>query len=244
MFRITVYTLAIIFGFLCARCPAQVVVKDTYAPYEPIVIGCNCVTPEGAEVKYIWRATSQAKIVTDDGRAYVWAPPGQHSVTVTVFWIDFASTTWDVQVYDKAFTVSGTPTPGPEPDPGPNPGPDPPKPNPDVPDGEYGLTKLAFTSGSKITGDARKLAADLGDNFQAVSSALAAGAYLNTGLAKADLQARNSAVVGSHRDAWLESFFKPIGERLVELESDGTLASQSNMVKALKAVGDGLKLIK
>lgn len=216
--------------------------KDEYAPHEPIVFQCLVQPPDGAQINYIWRMSEQINAIADNSRVFIWAPAGDHRVEVTVFWIDFDNRKFDIKDHAARFRVTGTP-PGPDPNPGPDPEPDPP-PNPDVPEGEFGLTKLAFENANKVTGAARTLASELADNFQGVSSGLAAGAYLNIGLAKADLQARNSETVDEYRDEWLEAFFKPLGKRLVDLESDGSISSPANMVKALKAVADGLSLVK
>jgi len=116
---------------------AQITIPDIVEPHTPIVAGCNCTTPEGSEVRIRWSLSSGATLIPVGNAAHVWAPPGSHKITASVVWMQFEEIeipsadgqkkkirnllAWDLQNYEKTFTVKG----GEDPDPGPGPGPTP-----------------------------------------------------------------------------------------------------------------------
>lgn len=98
----------------------------TYKTFEPIILKAQEVTSKDAQ--FLWRVDSkQARVVRSGDTAYVWAPPGNYTVTLTA--IDFEKK--KVEEAEFTFTVEGGvpnppgPSPGPGPDPGPGPGPSP-----------------------------------------------------------------------------------------------------------------------
>lgn len=128
-----------VFLFLVSNVQAQITVPDRVDPHTPIVAGCNCVTPEGSEVKIQWTISDGAHLIPVGNSAHVWAPPGTYEISTSVVWMQFEEIevkvgdgtkrkirsllAWDLQTFEKTFTVG--PDPGPNPNPGPNPGPNP-----------------------------------------------------------------------------------------------------------------------
>src|SRR5690606_10932654 len=117
---------------------AQITLPDESPPHTPIIAGCNCVIPEGAEIRIVWRGDDDCSVIPVGNQAHLWAPPGNHELSMTLVWMQFDEVevngkklrvllAWDMQAYSRQFTVTG---PGPEPQPTP---PNPPGPNPPTP---------------------------------------------------------------------------------------------------------------
>lgn len=154
----------------------QINIPDEVEPHHSIVAGCNCVIPEGAEVRVIWRirpltpnAYSEL-IPAPNNQAYIWASPGQHEVTMTVAWKTFeikkigdqeirSEKDWDLQQYEKAFLVTGNPAPNPNPNPQP------------TPTGFQAQVKAAF---AKVPAVSRAAASKIAANYEAVAAEAAA----------------------------------------------------------------------
>jgi len=172
-------------------------------------------------------------VETAEPGVYVFTgPPGTYTIRVAAFYEDRVAKRY-------ANTVIGMPTPIPGPGPGPGPGPVPI--NPDVPDGDYGLTKMSYGWARALS--TKDKAAELSGNFSAVASQLAAGGFITPGAANDDLKARNVATLGegsaAHKE-WTESFFVPLGAELSKLK----LANPQDVAKAFTAVSAGLALVK
>lgn len=138
----------------------QITVPDRVEPHTPIVAGCNCTTPEGSEVKVRWTIVTRtpgakSELIPVGNSVHVWASPGTHTISASVVWMEFQEVEietpdgprkirnllrWDIQGFDKTFTV-GPDQPQPNP-----PGPNPPNPNPPNPTGFEAEIKAALAS--------------------------------------------------------------------------------------------------
>ena len=110
---------------------AQINLPKEVNGWQPIIVGCNCVVPEGSEVTISWALTSEdpegeASLVPTDStgnKGHIWGTPGFHNLSATVVWLHFEildvkladGTTkkiknllnWDTQVYDHRFEIKG-----------------------------------------------------------------------------------------------------------------------------------------
>lgn len=121
---------------------AQLAVPEKTEVGKQITAGCNCILPEGPhDVQFIWRADDDCTLLTypdiaDKARAYIWAPPGKHSLRAVVLTQAYEElevqladgTTKLIKLYQPAnlqeyvteFEVTGGgPAPPPPPPPGP-----------------------------------------------------------------------------------------------------------------------------
>lgn len=158
-----------------------------YQPYEPIVVGCECVVPDGAEVRYMWRISPAAHLEqgATESVAHIWAPPGAHWVDTTVVAQVYRTITvlipdpdnpkdiekaklqqvkilesFDVQRYERRFRVAG----------GPQPDPDNPQPDPDNPDPLDGFAGQCRKWMQAVPGYSKDSALKIADNYATVAS--------------------------------------------------------------------------
>lgn len=111
------------------RSDGQIIGTLGVAEHEPIMLGCNCVIPEGASPVFFWRLPEACKYLEVGGTGetvHVWAPPGRYVVSVDVMLVDWESKRIEKRSYGGVLQVGPSPQPDPEPEPGPKP---PPKPD-------------------------------------------------------------------------------------------------------------------
>lgn len=62
--------------------------EDTYEPFDPIIIGCNCSVPKGGAIDCQWEFTPEVKYeAVGDPKGcivHVWAKPGKYKVSVMI----------------------------------------------------------------------------------------------------------------------------------------------------------------
>lgn len=67
---------------------ALVVDPPESQPYQPIIAGCNCIVPNApdCDVKITWVLDERCKGIAskDNTQMYLWSPPGDHEISVTV----------------------------------------------------------------------------------------------------------------------------------------------------------------
>jgi hypothetical protein len=138
-------------------------------------------------------------------------------------------------------TVGRSPVPPPGPDP-PPPGPDPPPPGPNL----TGLAKLTYEAAKPLNDPATAKA--YAENFAAVASAIAAGAYNGRTLEDAravifsDLGNANRPI-STAKPAW-RPFVTTIGAELNRMHAGGELISVEAIGRAFQQVADGLGAIR
>ena len=215
---------------------AQLTVADRYAPYQPIIAGCNCIVPENGSVQFMWQVDSLSKAMPSDDnlRLYIWAPPGSHNVeavvAVTVFkdvqvWVPdpmhpnditkaVLSTiktlvSFDVQRYSKSYMVGPGPAPGPGPPPGP--GPDPgPSPGP-TPTDDFAKQAFAWMKAVPTTAYSKDKANAIADNYSAVAAqAVATSGWDLTAFVNQTKQLNQKKLTTDDIAAWATPFFNPL----------------------------------
>lgn len=176
--------LTVLIAWLAIAVPAmaQINLPEEVNPFEPITAGCQCIVPEGAEVKYTWSISGDgASLIPVNGGAnvHIWAEPGQYKLMSTVVWMKFNVVTvtidgapqelkvmeaWDLQQFETKFKVV-TPGPSPGPDPGPNP------PVPPGPEGVAAAIAKAYQDAGSPAG-AEKVAKAYADVAESAQSRL------------------------------------------------------------------------
>jgi len=219
---------------------AQIVAKEKYEPHQPITVTLEA--PDSAQV--LWSYNPKPSIITSGKTQYIWASPGKYKIEAIVINVDFDTRVFDIQRYDHTFEVTGSPAPvpGPTPTPGPVPGPTPvPGPNP-VPTDKYNIGKFIYDEAIKLDPVPRALAAQLANNFQAVSAGIFAGQFRDGGFTAAqdDLAKRNAeTLTGPNLAAWAPVFDK-LAAKTKELRVPTTLNSYAEyydlISKGLQAV--------
>ena len=225
--RLTVGVVLLCFPFVCH---AQLTVPDLVPPYEPIIVGCNCIVPENGVAQFMWRTDQLSKYreVENGTKLHVWAAPGPHYAEAIVIVRTFAEftiqvadpkdptkmilqkmklpTSFNIQRYDKNYTVGTIPVP---PGPGPNPpGPNPPGPTPSDPFVAEILKAIQATP----TYDSAKMKM-IADTYDGVAgAAVATTSVPNLDAFNILTKAAISEKIGvATVAAWSESFFKPMG---------------------------------
>jgi len=84
--------------------------------------------------------------------------------------------------------------------------PTPPPPPDTIPEGKFGLGPKAYRWASAVAAEHRKAAGKLADNFEAVASGMAAGAYKTPKDANQELTGRNRVVLGNDGAPLLEAW--------------------------------------
>lgn len=136
-----------------------------------------------------------------------------------------------VVIVSHVLTVRGS-------NPGPNPGPNP-RPRPVIPDGRFGLAKVAAAELLKLPAGVRGSAAAVAGAHRAVSSQIAAGALDGFPRVLSALQSRLREVLGRNFESW-----KPWGQSVMgsvsELYQAGKLKTETDLAEALSEIADGL----
>jgi len=255
--RQAIFVLAAMFAASTAS--AQITIPDEVPVGKPIVAGCECVVPEGAQTRVSWSLESRGdgvgEFIADSGSEftiYVWAQPGSYRLTNSVVWVHAEEIEvvgvdgepqkirnlldWGTANYEKTFTVTGGSDPEPEPKPKPKP-----KPEPDVPTDEWSLGKTIYTEVMKIPFGARAKSAEVADNFDAVSAGIAAGQFRNGGFsaASAELAERNRDTLGGDKGAWDAAFselYRHMQERRVPTTLESYADAYTYIARGLRAV--------
>lgn len=123
--------------------------------------------------------------------------------------------------------VGTIPTPGPTPTPV------------TVPDGDFGLTKLAYDEAMKLTAEQKKFAAKLAENFVVEAAQIAAGARASIEESQNSLKDVNRETLGDNREVWLDWF---VAWQVSTKKSD--LTTLEDFAKAYNATAEGLKLVR
>jgi hypothetical protein len=232
--------LALPFLLFALHAQAQQITGPTTAGVGELVVletsGATNLSWLAASVNGIESTTDRKKfLVLDGGTKLVFAASQTGEV---VFVLVSSDASLQVTTAQHRIKIGTGPSPVPNPNPNPNPGP-----TPNVPDGEFGLTKLAHGLASKLT-VGRSRAASVAANYEAVAAQLVAGGYPSIGIANQDLQARNQESTAADRTVWLDTFFAPIADEMLKLQQAGKLTSMQDVGKAYRATADGLKLVK
>jgi hypothetical protein len=236
--------LAVVLGMLCSSAFAQLTIPDTVKPYDKIVAGCNCIIPANGEASFEWTFSKslQSEVNSDNTKAYLWGPPGTHSVSVFVVirtykivltvepdekdpsnkdkWVlKKTKVLNDVEWnhYDKTFTISGTPGPGPGPEP-PPPGPGPPGPGPTDEYAKKVFTWLKLVPTNYYT---KAKVESFANNYSSIAArAVATNDIQNLeGFLQATKLANANTINNdpSEADAWRLVLFEPLGKELSSL---------------------------
>lgn len=231
----------------------QILIPDQVKPYTPIVGRCDCVIPPNSSVTLNWRADEKSNViqVTDDkglSNVHVWAAPGKHWLEVTVItqffrelvvWVpdpkhpdDITKAKlekikitdrYDIQRYEKTYTVLGQ-TPGPDIDPKPD-DPDP-KPDDPIPTGLAGKV----VGWAKDAGISKTDLSIIADNYLSVGSqggdpARSTGWDLSAFTAKTkELNLQNIGV--DKIASWNKAFFTPLATWQSETFKDRKLTTK------------------
>lgn len=213
-------------------------------------IAADITAPERVDPYTLVKVTSKTK-----GKGYAWfvigpkgfvplfrcdlgadcvftGPPGAYNVLLVV------STDTGALDQGQASVIIGDAPPTPPTPPGPNP----PGPTP-IPDGSFGLSKLAVEWASPVPSAARGKAAAFSTNFESVASQIAAGGFASVTEANAALKAKNAATAGTDRDAWL-TWFNAFAAKMTSLYTSGTVTTLPQHSEAYLAIAAGLKLVK
>lgn len=233
--------LSVVFGLLCSTAFGQLMIPDVVKPYDKIVAGCNCIIPANGEAAFEWTFSQnlQSEVNAENTKAYLWGPPGIHSVAVFVVIRTYKDVftveadpkdptnkdKWvlkkikvlddvDWNHYDKTFTISGTPGPGPGPDP-PPPGPIPPGPGPTDDFAKKIFTWLKVVPANYYT---KAKVEAFANNYASIASrAVATNDIQNLeGFLQATKLA-NAATINNdpaEADAWRIALFEPLGKEL------------------------------
>lgn len=255
--------------FLVATADAQISVKQSYEPFEPIIVGCNCVVPDGAEAQFHWTVDEDCQAIeTTSNQLYVWAPPGKHLVSLLVikqFYEEInvfvpnpdhpedptkailkkvkISNGFETEKYERTYSV-GEPDPGPDPEPDPDPDPDPePEPEP-TPTGEWAKIVAKAPDKSKI--------AEIAGNYSSIGSQMSDparnGAYANYSACSDAVGAMHRQVLGSNFGQW-GGFFselalwqvKEIDKRKINVASNPSASDKLEIGRLFTHIGEGLQ---
>lgn len=174
----------------------------------------------------------------DNGRKvyFMTSQPGRYKFTLVA--ISAPAKPGDAaQVAKTAFTVTyGDPGPGPDPTP-PGPGPSPPTPDP----GKYGLAAFTHQAAMAVaTPNRKQVAVSLSSNFDAVASAIAAGAIKDPAKIVEQTYKLNAPVLTD--PAW-KSWTQAMRGRLNALSDGGQLTAVNDYVIAWREIAAGLRLV-
>ena len=120
-----------------------------------------------------------------------------------------------------------------------------PNPEPDFEPGRYGLARYCYDLAPK-SGQNPLIAQALANNFQAVSSSIAAGVIKDINSANKDLKARNQATFnnfGGTPPEW-EQFFQKFAEKMNNFFQGGQLTTVQDFRVALTEIENGLRAVK
>jgi hypothetical protein len=256
-------TVALLLCLLPGVAMAQLTVPDVVAPYEPIVIGCNCIIPEGGEADFHWTVDSKSKYVgvpaDKPTKLHVWAPPGPHSVEALVIVKTFQSFTilvnkdtgetrevrlpvnFDIQRYSKSYTVGDKPLPPDNPDNPDNPDPPPPPPITD-PFAKEVQNWLAAVPNEIY---AHSLALAIADNYQAVASEAVATQTMYDILAfVAKTKEKNQQTLGANIARWVPPFFQPLAvyqDKLAKERGIDIYRDEAGLAKLWRETADAIR---
>jgi len=128
---------------------------------------------------------------------------------------------------------------------GEDPGPDPVAPEPSFPEAKYSLQKKAYSLAmSKVPAAIRKSTATaVAKSFEAMASAVAAGAIKEVDELLKKTAESNRAAVGANKAAW-EPFFKEMQDTLYSLYESKQMLTATDFAEAWREVAAGLKSVK
>ena len=134
----------------------------------------------------------------------------------------------------------------PDPEPGPEPGPKPPAP---LPDGKFGLAKLARdwagqVQGSTVRAEVQSLAGSFSQQAASLQAAIAAGVAVPTAEILANCKTANREALGSRADAWKAAFFEPLAKKLEQLYDGKQVNGAADFQAAFEEIALGLKAVK
>lgn len=194
-----------------------------------IVLGPNSIIAvDGIKIANIVvgeaRLQNCETIIQDDGKSCIFVgSPGVYAV------IQFVPEEMEPTFLAVRIMVAPGPMPGP------NPGP-----NPSVPDGDFGMTRIAYDEAIKINRPA--IFMKLASNFEAVASKIAAGGVDSVREALSDLTDRNKeATTTEERQAALP-FFEVWQKAANSANENGSLRTIEQYQKAFEATAVGLSL--
>ena len=127
----------------------------------------------------------------------------------------------------------------------PGPAPDPAAPEPSFPEAKYSLHKKAYSLAmTKVPAAIRKSTATaVAKSFEAMASAVAAGAIVEVDDLLKKTAESNRAAVGINKAAW-EPFFKEMQDTLYSLYESKQMVTASDFAEAWREVAAGLKSAK
>lgn len=247
----------------------QLTVPDVVAPYQPIIVGCNCIIPANGQATFSWQTDDAAKSVMSDDtyKLYVWAPPGPHMVRVLVVVKVFADVQvlvvdpndpqdkdkWrvetikvirsiDFQNYEKRFTVGTKPVPPPGPDPEPDPDP---TPGP-VPTEPFAKEAYAWMKAIPPANYSKEKAIKIAENYKSIGAAMAAtNDYPNLKAAMDAVKIKNrEALAVEDIQAWGDKFFNPLSVYQAKLFNERNLSTtdKNGIAKIFNETGTAIKV--
>ena len=121
--------------FLPQVTQAQIAIAENYKLGEMIKAGCNCIVPEGYQIRTQWAFTS-GESLSQGNDLLIWAAPGKHDIAMNIVMLKTKKVTiggeelevlLDLEFanYSSSFTVGTPPAPKPDPDDPKPPGPTP-----------------------------------------------------------------------------------------------------------------------
>lgn len=127
----------------------------------------------------------------------------------------------------------------------PGPAPDPAAPDPVFPEAKYSLQKKAYSLAmTKVPAAIRKnTATAVAKSFEAMASAVAAGAIKEVDDLLKKTAESNRAAVGANKAAW-EPFFKEMQDTLYSLYEGKQMVTATDFAEAWREVAAGLKSVK
>ena len=127
----------------------------------------------------------------------------------------------------------------------PGPAPDPAAPDPVFPEAKYSLQKKAYSLAmTKVPAAIRKnTATAVAKSFEAMASAIAAGAIKEVDDLLKKTAESNRAAVGANKAAW-EPFFKEMQDTLYSLYEGKQMVTATDFAEAWREVAAGLKSVK
>lgn len=138
-------------------------------------------------------------------------------------------------------TVEGA-APPPEPNP-PSP-PSPPGPvDPVLPDGQFGMAKLAYQWSQQLPSSLKAKQRQLAPNYRAVSSGIAAGGIQSFEAADAELKRRNEPILGGEIETWRVQFAQKIYPKLDEFWEAGRMTTVNQYGVVLGEIAIGLEAV-
>lgn len=138
---------------------------------------------------------------------------------------------------ELAVVVVGSPPPQPEPGPGPSPPPGP------VPEGKFGMAKLAAQWAASVPAASRAKAQPLADNFESISAAIAAGDTAGIQDAVTRLKEKNGQTLGPDIKAWTP-WFQSWEAEAKKLAAAGKLPSQAEFGELFLETSQGLRSVR